>query len=143
MTTESPTLVGQRETTCHEEKEFRHRPWIFFYVLSSSSKTRFLMRSVLTTVHPGSNCSLHHLWLVFYYHLYLITFSNQLTFKPESSPYFCLVLEGGHIHFQKFHTGTEDLGPGGGVITKVIHQWLANLQQVLWPESLRCQLVIS
>ena len=36
--------------------------------------------------------SLHHLWLVFNSHLYLVLSVSQLTFKHKSSPYFCLVL---------------------------------------------------
>ena len=37
MKTESPALAGQRETTCHEEKESRDRRWIFFLVFYCSS----------------------------------------------------------------------------------------------------------
>ena len=29
---QSPALAGQKETTCHEEKESRDKPWIFFLV---------------------------------------------------------------------------------------------------------------
>ena len=87
--------------------------------------------------------SLHHLWLVFNSHLYLFASPGQLTFKPKLSPYFCLVLRGGHIHFLWFHTCTEDLGLPAPrffksfLITIVIHPWLADLQWVLWPDSLK------
>ena len=37
MKTESTILANQRETKCHEEKESRDRPWIFFLVFCWSS----------------------------------------------------------------------------------------------------------
>ena len=37
MKTETLALAGQRETICHEEKESRDRPWIFFLVFCCCS----------------------------------------------------------------------------------------------------------
>ena len=71
--------------------------------------------------------------------LYLFISLSQPTFRPELSSYFRLVSEGGHICFWWFHTCTEDLELLGFfksfLCTIVIHLWLADQQQVLWPES--------
>ena len=62
-----------------------------------------------------------------HYRLYLLASMSQLTLKPELSPYFCLMSERGHIcvQYQRRIFGTV-----------FIHLWLADLQRVLWPDSL-------
>ena len=132
MKVELTTSVRQRETTCHEN---RHKPWIIFHISSSSSNTCFLMRSVLTAVHLRYICSLHHhiplpTHPLTNSHLYLITSCCQLIFKPKLSSYFRLVSE---------NISLCDT-PGffkSSLITVIIHLWLADLQQVLWLNSLR------
>ena len=52
---------------------------------------------------------LHMVLVSVYSHLYLVTSPSQLTFKPESSPYFHLASEGRHIRFWWFHTCAKDL----------------------------------
>ena len=67
---------------------------------------------------------------------YMVTCTNQLTFKTKSSPYFLLVSEGGPIRFRWFNSCAENLGllvfSRSFLITAVIHPWLADLHQVLW-----------
>ena len=70
--------------------------------------------------------------------LCLVRSSSQLTFKLESSSYFCLESKGRHIHFQWLHTCAEDLGPPIFLVilnTVVIHLWLADLKWLLWSDS--------
>ena len=97
MKTELPALAGQRETTYHEEKERADTDLEFSSMLPFLVLTCFLKGSILTTLHLGSNCSLYHLLLVFNFCLYLVPSSCQLTFKPKSSPYLCLMSKGGHL----------------------------------------------
>ena len=46
---------------------------------------------------------LHIVLISVHLRLSLVTSPRQLTFKPELSLYFCLMLEGGHVRFRWFH----------------------------------------
>ena len=116
----------------------------WFCLLRFASGIRPLFRA-----HPKMGAItfdyLHIFLASVYLGLYLVMSPSQLTFKPESSSYFHLVLEGGHICFRWFHTCAEDLGPVFFLVIFnyiVIHPWLADPQWLLWPESLRWQLAV-
>ena len=149
MKTESPALAGQRETTCHEEKESRERPWIFllvfccsfivlvrwFRLYSCASGVRSLFRAH-SKMAADTFDYLHIVLTSAHSRLYLVTSPNQLILKLDSS-YFRMLSEGGHIRFRWFITCTEDLGPpvfSSILSTVVIHPWLADLQRVLWSD---------
>ena len=93
------------------DRQTGSRPWILFHISSFSSNASLLADSVFNTLHPGASCFLHRLWLVLNCHLYIFASGGALTFKSESSPYFCQVSEGGHIRFWWFHTCADYLGP--------------------------------
>ena len=126
MKTEPPELAGQRGTTLWGEKESRWRHWIFFLIFSCSSNVFvrwFHLHSCSSTVRPRFEAQ-SKMWAVTsdYLHiglarvhsrLYHVTFLGQPTFKPESSPYFLLLSEGGDICFWWFHICVDDLGPLG------------------------------
>ena len=112
MKIESPMFAGQREITCHGERKRRNRHWIFFLVFCCSSNILvcwFHLHSCASGVRPlfrayskiGAAISVIFTssWLVFNCCLYLIMSPSQPTLKPEWSPYFCLVLEGGTYLF--------------------------------------------
>ena len=126
MKTEFPMFTGQRETICYKKKISRDRPWIFFLVFCCSSNMLirwFHLYRLMSGVRPpfGAHpkvgaATFNYLHVVLdsvHLCLYLFTSQSQLTFKPELSPYLCLVSERGHIHFQWFYACAEDLGPPG------------------------------
>ena len=116
----------------------RERPWIFFSVscCSSNALVHWFHCHSCTYQNGGRNfrLSIHRLWQVFDFCLFLFTSPCQLTFEPESPSYFCLVSEREHIRFRWFHACAEDLGSQFFVvifIRVVIHVWVADLQRVV------------
>ena len=98
MKTESPALAEQRETRCHDEKESRDGPWIFFLLFCCRSKVLvrwFRLHRFASGVRPLISSLFTFLWLVFN-----VTSPSQLTFKSELSPYFRLVRRKEHTRFR-------------------------------------------
>ena len=122
MKTKSPALAGQRDTTCHEEREradtdLEFSLWVSIAILTylvSSSQPRVWCETRFSKFSPKLGLKFSSLftssWLVFNSCLYLVTSPCQLIFKPESSRYFHLMSMEGDIRFQWFHKCTT-LGP--------------------------------
>ena len=152
MKTESATLAVQIETTCHEEKESRDRPWTFFLVFCCSSNVPvrwFRLHRFAFGVRPSFselNMKLGpHLWDIFT--LSWLDFTRVFTplcFRSNShSNRFVLLFSPGVwgrtypfpvVQLLRRRFGASDFLKSF-LITLVIHPWLAALQQVLWSDS--------
>ena len=121
----STAFAEQRETTCHAERkradtDLKISFWFSVVVLtclfagfvSTTARTVWHSFSELTPTWSSKFLSIFTFsWLVFNRRLYLVRSPSQPIFKPESSPYFHLVFEGGHIRFWWFHTCTKNVEP--------------------------------
>ena len=122
---EFPTFAWKWET-CHEEWESRDRPRILFLVFRyisnvllrwfrfhiSASGVRSFVVALLKMV-AATFAYVHIVLASVPSRLYLVTSFSQLTFKPKTSSYFCLVSGEGQIHFRWFYICAEDFGPQG------------------------------
>ena len=112
MKTELTALAGQRETKCNERKRKHTQTLNFLSVLSCSSNVLVCSLShhrFASGVGPlfGAHFKIGAVIFVCLYAvlvsvpacLYLVTSTDTITFKPESSPYFHVVAEGGTYLF--------------------------------------------
>ena len=148
MKAELTVLVGQGETTCHEERKRTNTDLEFSLWCSVSVLTYLFAGFIFTDVcmvwdpfqsPPQNGAHNFHLSLHFSC-LYLIMSESELNFKPELSPSFHRVLEGGHMFLVVPHLGRRFGTSKFFLIIFIIivfQLWLAELQQVLWPDSLK------
>ena len=128
MKAESTALAGQREKTCHEERErkSRHRPWIFFHFSSSNSYTCFLKGSVFTVVHPGSNFLTI---FTLFWEVFTLVFTSLRLRANFQTPVVHLLPPG--VWERKIWDLCFFLS---FLMTVVIHPCLVDPQRVLWPD---------
>ena len=145
MKTESPKLAEQRETRKSAETDLEFSFWFSIGVLmclfigfvftglhlvwDSFSELTLKLELQLLTIFTLS-------WLVL---PLVFTLSCLQAFKPELSPSFHQVLEGGTHPFLVVPHLCRRFDPlvffYSFLIILVIHLWMADLQWVLWPDS--------
>ena len=154
------TLVSQSETKCHEERKGRHRPWFIFLVFCCSSNVLvrwFRLHNCESGVRPFSR-ALPKMGAIIFVSLYIVVADVQLSSLPRHVPQETdfqtrvapllppEVSIVGTYPFRGLRICAENLEPRfffiHFLITAVIHPWLADLQRVLWPDSLCGQLVV-
>ena len=138
--------AGHRETTCYAERKREQTQFLNFFssfcCRSNVIAYLFLLHSCTCSVrrlfgaHPKMEAAtfdyLHIVLYCVHSHFYLVTSPNQLTFKPESSPCFCLVSERGYIRFQWFHTCTKR---GGTYFFLVMFNYHSRSPVTGWPAT--------
>ena len=150
---ESIALAGQRETTCHKEKErvdtdLEFSSWVSVVVLTCLSAAGFIfIDSPLVCDTPFRSPSpngARKFSSIFVASIQLLAMSSHKLLQTKSSPYFRIVSEGGGtISFPVVPHRSKRFGSSGFfksfLINVVTHPRLAD-PQMPWPTSLRGQL---
>ena len=147
MKTESTALSRQRETICHEEKDRREGPWIFFWIFcycsqvfvhwfrlhSYASRVRHFFRAhpIMGTTNNGRfHFSVSRLQLTVFTQSRPSSSSVSTTSHSLNSAW-CWMEE--HIHFRWFCTCAKDLGRT--IVFLVIFNYHSNTTVISWPNT--------